>query len=160
LIPDTDARVPEHTAPAANERIAEDLTRRILHFAHRLDDIDRRLQRLDREWDIERTLETNAGVAMLAGVVLGTVVDRRFYALAGLAAAFLLQHALEGWCPPLPMFRRMGVRTSGEIAQERYALKALRGDFDRVADGALTGTPIERALSVLQAVEADGMQRR
>jgi hypothetical protein len=44
-------------------------------------------------------------------------------------AGFLLQHALQGWCPPLPVLRRLGVRTADEINQERYALKALRGDF-------------------------------
>jgi hypothetical protein len=29
----------------------------------------------------------------------------------------------------MPVFRRLGVRTAREIARERYALKALRGDF-------------------------------
>jgi hypothetical protein len=43
--------------------------------------------------------------------------------------SFLLQHAVQGWCPPLPVFRRWGVRTQPEIDYERYALKALRGDF-------------------------------
>ncbi|WP_231602749.1 hypothetical protein [Neorhodopirellula pilleata] len=28
--------------------------------------------------------------------------------------------------------RRMGFRTSAEINEERYALKALRGDFERI----------------------------
>jgi hypothetical protein len=36
--------------------------------------------------------------------------------------------------PPLPVFRRLGVRRSSEIEQERYALKALRGDFRQAAD--------------------------
>jgi hypothetical protein len=48
--------------------------------------------------------------------------------------AFLLQHALQGWCPPVPFFRSRGVRTAREIDQERYALKALRGDFAKVSD--------------------------
>jgi len=41
-------------------------------------------------------------------------------------AAFLLQHAVQGWCPPLPVFRRLGVRTADEINDERVALKAVR----------------------------------
>ena len=41
----------------------------------------------------------------------------------------MLQHALQGWCPPLPLFRRLGFRTQEEIARERYALKGMRGDF-------------------------------
>ena len=44
-------------------------------------------------------------------------------------AAFLLQHALQGWCPPLPLLRRMGMRTSAEIHEEIIALRILRGDF-------------------------------
>ena len=48
---------------------------------------------------------------------------------------FLLQHAVQGWCPPLPIFRRGGVRTQAEIEQERYALKAIRGDFEQMREG-------------------------
>jgi hypothetical protein len=47
---------------------------------------------------------------------------------------FLLQHAVQGWCPPLALLRRLGVRTRREIDAEKYALKALRGDFDGGGD--------------------------
>ncbi len=47
-------------------------------------------------------------------------------------AAFLLQHALQGWCPPVDIFRRLGIRTTREINDERVALKVLRGDFDEI----------------------------
>ena len=36
-------------------------------------------------------------------------------------------------CPPVPLFRRIGIRTQSEIELERYALKALRGDFGPLA---------------------------
>jgi hypothetical protein len=49
---------------------------------------------------------------------------------------FFMQHALQGWCPPLPVFRRLGFRTQYEIEQERYALKAIRGDFGSPAEPA------------------------
>jgi hypothetical protein len=39
---------------------------------------------------------------------------------------------VQGWCPPLPVFRRLGIRTASEIDYERYALKSLRGDFDEL----------------------------
>lgn len=42
-------------------------------------------------------------------------------------------HALQGWCPPLPVFRCYGFRTAAEIDYERYALKAIRGDFEGIA---------------------------
>jgi hypothetical protein len=47
-----------------------------------------------------------------------------------------MQHALQGWCPPVPLLRRLGFRTSFEIEEERQALKALRGDFDAVSNSA------------------------
>ena len=53
-------------------------------------------------------------------------------ALPIVAGAFLFQHAIQGWCPPVPIFRRLGVRTRDEINREKYALKALRGDFDEI----------------------------
>jgi len=97
--------------------------------------IDRRLAELDREWDIERCLEANAAGVSLAGIALAAFVDRRLLVLPALVAGFLLQHALQGWCPPVPLFRHLGFRTQSEIDEERYALKALRGDFRGVAAG-------------------------
>lgn len=134
MIPSTTMRVPEHTAGHVNEairrRIEEDVAR---YAAAGPEAIDRRLEELDREWDIERTLEANAATVALIGLGLGTFVDRRFYLLPAAVAGFLLQHAVQGWCPPLPVFRRLGFRTASEIDEERYALKALRGDFRDVA---------------------------
>ncbi|WKB51281.1 YgaP family membrane protein [Eleftheria terrae] len=95
--------------------------------------IERRLVELDEEWDIERWLETAAASVSLAGAALGATVDRKWFLVPAVVAGFLLQHALQGWCPPLPLLRRLGVRTADEIHQERYALKALRGDFAGVA---------------------------
>ena len=136
MIPSTVARVPEHTADSANEAIRrrthEDIARTA---AGGPEAIDRRLEELDREWDIERTLEANAATVALVGLGLGTFVDRRFYLLPAAVSGFLLQHAVQGWCPPMPVFRRLGVRTATEIEEERYALKALRGDFRGVSDG-------------------------
>ena len=133
VLPDTVDRVPRQTTPDVNRRIrrrTEDSIAAALRGGSA--GIDERLRALDREWDIERTLETNAAVASLVGLGLGRLVHRGFYALPTVVAAFLLQHALQGWCPPLPIFRRLGVRTAREIGEERYALKVLRGDFRSV----------------------------
>ena len=91
--------------------------------------IDERIRELEREWDVERTLEANGAIVALAGLVLGVTVDRRYLAIPAAVGAFMLQHALQGWCPPLPLLRRMGVRTAAEIHQEIIALRILRGDF-------------------------------
>ena len=55
-------------------------------------------------------------------------------ALSAAVMAFLLQHALQGWCPPVSFFRSRGVRAANEIDQEKYALKALHGVFDKICD--------------------------
>jgi hypothetical protein len=130
MLPASTRRVPQHTADHVNEQIRRDTERRIARCAaagHAA--IDQRLAELDHEWDIERMLEANAATVSLLGLTLGATVDRRWFLLPTAVAAFLLQHALQGWCPPLPVFRRMGIRTCSEIDAERYALKALRGDF-------------------------------
>jgi len=55
--------------------------------------------------------------------------------LPAAVTAFLFQHAIQGWCPPVPILRRLGFRTSDEINKERYALKAVRGDFAAASQG-------------------------
>jgi hypothetical protein len=84
--------------------------------------IKARIDELDREWDIERALELNASLVALGGVILGATVDKKWLLLPAVVTAFLVQHAIQGWCPPIPLFRKMGVRTQKEIQSERHAL--------------------------------------
>jgi hypothetical protein len=102
--------------------------------------IERRLAELDLEWDVERYLETMAPTFTLLGLSLGLTRNRAWFILPLVVQTFFLQHALQGWCPPIPVLRRMGVRTYGEIEAERYALKALRGDFRNVVSGLANDT--------------------
>ena len=132
MLPTTTERVPQATDEELNERIRKETEASIARHAGSRADIERRLAELDREWDIERTLEANAASVSLIGIALAITVSRRFLLLPAAVAGFLLQHALQGWCPPLPLFRRLGVRTQAEIEQERHALKALRGDYAEV----------------------------
>ncbi|WP_337177179.1 hypothetical protein [Paludisphaera sp.] len=148
MIPSTIERVPLHTAEQVNRRIRDRAERSVVrHVARGPGAIEQRLRELDREWDIERALEAAAGTVSLTGLGLGATVDRRFYLLPGAVAGFLLLHAIQGWCPPLPVLRRLGFRTAEEIAAERYALKAMRGDFrDVSADNGATPTAVKQAL--------------
>ena len=134
MFPSTADRVAQNTGDVANQKIASDIRDSIQWHAQHPEEISARLRELDSEWDIERTLEANASTLAFTGVVLGATVDRRWLALPALVTAFLFQHAVQGWCPPLPILRRMGFRTAREIDLERTALKALRGDFARVED--------------------------
>jgi hypothetical protein len=130
MIPTTVDRVPLNTSEGVNDQIRRETEQNVARFGMAGDEaITVRLQQLNKEWDIERTLEANAATAALIGLGLGTFVNRRFYAIPTLIAGFLLQHAIQGWCPPVPIFRRLGFRTQPEIERERFALKALRGDF-------------------------------
>lgn len=124
-------RVRAHSAEPANRRLDQDTQQCLELFAARsTDEIGRHIAAVEREWDVERYLQTNASIVSLGGLLLGATVDRRFLALPAIVFGFFLQHAVQGWCPPLPVFRGMGVRTRREINREKYALKALRGDFD------------------------------
>src|SRR5690348_5614528 len=127
MFPNTVDRVPNQTSEAVNDRIRHHTEENIARLKQAGPGaIARRIEELDAEWDIERTLEANAAAVSLIGVTLGATIDRRWFALPAVVGAFLLQHAVQGWCPPLPVFRRLGFRTASEIDYERYALKALR----------------------------------
>lgn len=81
---------------------------------------------------IERTLEANAAAVSIGAVLLGLTVNRKWLLLPGLVGGFLLQHAVQGWCPPLPFFRRRGVRTQAELSANgmpwnRYARRRKAG---------------------------------
>lgn len=132
MFPKTVERVERNTADHVNERIEQETLAHIHEYrsAHP-SRIHQRLRELDSEWDIERCLETAAPTFSLIGLALGVTKDRRFLIIPAVVQAFFLQHALQGWCPPLPVLRRLGFRTTKEIDRERNALKALRGDYAR-----------------------------
>ncbi|MFC0134106.1 hypothetical protein CR105_11090 [Massilia eurypsychrophila] len=122
-------RVRRSTPQHINERIDREAETSVATFSRqRPHAIERRIAQLDKEWDVERVLEVNASTLALTGLVLGTTVNRRWLLLPAVVLPFLLQHGLQGWCPPLPILRRLGVRTRGEIDREKYALlRALSG---------------------------------
>ncbi len=132
VLPTTAARVSQSTSSEVNAEIRKATEKNIARYATAGPAaITRRLAELDAEWDVERTLETNASTLTLIGLMLAaTSKNPKWLALPFAVQAFLLQHALQGWCPPLPILRRLGFRTAEEINRERYALKALRGDFE------------------------------
>lgn len=97
----------------------------------------RHIEQLARERDMERYLQTNASLLTLAGIVLGATKSRKWLVIPAIVLPFLLQHAVQGWCPPVPIFRKLGIRTRKEINREKYAIKALRGDFTPLSDSAI-----------------------
>lgn len=149
-------RVTKNTADKINDQIRRQTDASVAACAcagH--DAIERRLAELDQEWDIERCVETMAPVMTLAGLGLGLAVSRKWLLLSITVQGFFLQHALQGWCPPIPVLRSLGIRTMDEINQERYALKALRGDFRSVgepeADADTSGRHIGQVLRAVRS---------
>jgi hypothetical protein len=150
----TRERVPAHTDDAINRRIARGIERSAHYHAQHPDAIPARLRELDAEWDIERAIEANASALAFAGTAMGLASGRRrWFLLPALVSGFLFQHAIQGWCPPVPVLRRLGFRTVHEIEQERQALKALRGDFDSV------GTSSDKAEAAIAATRAGDSPR-
>jgi hypothetical protein len=119
----TDPRVIEQIDAATRARVAAAPT-----WSRRA--LDDRIADLEREWDVERVLEVNAATLVLVGSIVAIRRHRAWAALPAAVGGFLLQHAVQGWCPPLAIIRRLPVRTRREIEAERWALKAVRGDLD------------------------------
>ncbi len=147
-LPSTSERVPMHTAEWKNQRIHQDMEMRIWYYAQNPEKIEMRLRELDEEWDMERTLETNAASLALTGTVLG-LFSRKYLLIPTVVTGFLLQHALQGWCLPVPLFRRLGIRTQEEIEAERHALMVLRGDYRAAGE---SGQSMDRVDQALQSV--------
>ncbi|ALK10025.1 YgaP family membrane protein [Blastochloris viridis] len=148
-LPATSDRVPLHTSVSANRAIARRIEWSVRYHAAHPERIGQRLAKLDREWDIERVLEANAAVLTVTGVALGVTRRTGWLVLPLMVGGFLFQHAVQGWCPPLPVLRRLGFRTVAEIDTERYALKAVRGDFGPIGPGVYDADT--RAAHALQA---------
>ncbi|MDZ7615445.1 MAG: hypothetical protein U1E05_00485 [Patescibacteria group bacterium] len=152
MFPTTPNRVPSHTDEQINQRIQDQIRRNVAHYGGcSAELIDFRLEQLDEEWDVERALEFNAAALATGSIVLGLSGKKRWFFLAAVVTAFLAQHALQGWCPPLPLLRRLGMRTAYEIDRERYALKALRGDFQGLKlDGKAIEAQVDAAMTAVR----------
>jgi hypothetical protein len=124
MIAETADRVSRHTAPVVNARIAAATAARVRALGAHPERVPERLAALDAEWDVERTLELNSAALSLLGLALA-LRDRRWLLLTAAVQTFFLQHALQGWCPPVPILRRLGVRTAREIDEERCALREI-----------------------------------
>lgn len=133
-LPASTRRVEENTAEEVKESFRRQMEADVARYEGADDaTISARITELEREWDIERVLEANAAAVALLSIVLGFAVNRKWFGFTGVVVTFLLQHAVQGWCPPLVPWRRAGVRTPAEIHDEITALRILRGDFNPAA---------------------------
>lgn len=134
-LPPTTRRVAFRTDPEINDRIKNQTIWSVnAHRDSNESKLNDRIKKLDFEWDTERFLETNASLIVLISSILGLKHKKCWFFLTGTVGLFMFQHALHGWCPPLPVIRKMGVRTAEEINKEKMALKIIRGDLTKVVE--------------------------
>jgi hypothetical protein len=121
-------RVREHSSAAVNQRIDRAARGAIVELVSP-DAIRARLAELDREWHLDRAL---MGVFSVLGTLTAQAAMRSlarrgrrgFWGLLFFTQmGFLAHHAVRGWCPPVVVLRRLGIRTSQEIGAERAALE-------------------------------------
>jgi len=147
-------RVAQSTAEKLNQKIERSIRKNIFYYAHNPEQIEPRIQELKKEWDIERALEMNASLLALAGLLFGVFSRKQWILLLPLVVlSFLVQHAIQGWCPPVEIFRRLQIRTKEEIMREYVGLLAIKGDLDKISESK-EKPPKERADSVLHALAA------
>ncbi|MEJ7930820.1 hypothetical protein WG922_12640 [Ramlibacter sp. AN1015] len=138
-------RARRHTARSVLRRIDDDTVGHLMEVAQKPETASRRLEALDREWDMDRTIEAEAAAMGLMGLALGAFVRPAFLAMPATVGAAVFLFGTRGIYPLLPIFRRLGVRTALEIERERYAVKALRGDFDSMAQEQQPGSAADRS---------------
>jgi hypothetical protein len=127
-------KVRANTPPEINQAIDIEIAAMVRFYANKTDyEIDKRIEELDKEWDIGRIIEIRASTVSLIGIILGLKRSKTWLILPTIASACLIQYAVQGWCPPVYILRRFGFRTRQEIDLEKYVLKALRGDFDAIS---------------------------
>jgi hypothetical protein len=117
-------RVRNRTADKVNQKIDKCTEKNIERYSNQGRDVVRnRIEKLNEELDVEQALQLTSAANVLVGIGLGLTVNKKWLLLSAISSAFLIQHSLQGWCPPLPVFRRLGVRTRLEINEEIEALK-------------------------------------
>jgi hypothetical protein len=88
-----------------------------------------RLNEIENEWSAGRMTKVTLGVVILIGLALAATVSVWWLILPSVGALFLLQYLLTRTSWLGAAFHELGLRTGTQIAQEKFALKALRGDF-------------------------------
>jgi hypothetical protein len=131
MLASSSGRVPTNTPFDANQKIRARFHQCVSYYRNFPEEIPERLKQLDREWDVERALAALSATFSLLGLAITARTGRRKYlAIPAVVQGFYMQHTLQGWCPPLPMLRRLLFRTAMEIEREKSALKEILRDRD------------------------------
>ncbi|RKG81360.1 hypothetical protein [Corallococcus terminator] len=143
-----------HAPSTVNRRIDAHVESCVRCMAERADraEMSQYLDKLEREWEMHRAVAVGGSALALAGLLLGGRRGRQGWrVLSGVTLALLLQQGLTGFGPLSALVRTLGVRTRREIDLEKFAIKALRGDFERIPND---GGPLARANAALVAAQS------
>jgi len=128
--PPANDEIRERTSERANRKIDLETRGALDEALATPEGIRARLAELDREWNVDRALMLNFAITAGIASVLAMRNMKRTGRLGGWGKLFFTQitflayHAAKRWCPPMPVFRRLGYRSDREIAEERSALEA------------------------------------
>lgn len=103
-------------------------------YYHDQENLNQRLMELDQEVDLETYMQTETTSLVIAGIILSITVNKKWLILPLATSILSLANIVRGRNNPLTIFRKLGFRTRAEIEKERYALKAIRGDFKYLLD--------------------------
>jgi len=137
-----------------DEKTLEEIEDRVKCYALRTpQDIEKRLAELDHEWDIERILDLKISSFALLGTILGLSKNKKWLLLSGISLPFLFLNSASNRNPFHSLFSSFGFRTKKEIELERYALKALRGDFNNLNDTTGELDQLDLAVRVIDSIK-------
>lgn len=139
---------------AAKSHINWEIDRQLEHMIHVYSmqppgSLSKRIDELDHEWSIERILT----ITLVCFIFLGTglaLLSPWFLLLTVAAGALMLWLALSKWTPSIPTLRSLGKRSCREIESEKFAMKALRGDFDGIESHADRVDLAERVIAAVR----------
>lgn len=102
----------------------------INHYYHNKNHITNRLKQLEVETSVEQIFELHDAANVTAGVLLSLLTRKKKWLVLPLLVSVVQSvQALYGVRLGTSLLHKYGYRTKAEIEKERYALKALRGDF-------------------------------
>ena len=113
-----------------------------------------RIRALEGEWDAEKFAMVSLSGLGLLGLLMGLFGSRLWRVLTWVSLPLLLLAGLEKWRPSKGIISTLGLRSRKENLSEKYALKALRGDFQKVESGAEAERPAKNSGRALDPVNA------
>ena len=142
-----------HAPSTVNRRIDAHVEECVRCMAERADraEMSQYLQKLEHEWEMHRAVAVGGSALALLGLLVGRKGGHGWHVVSGVTLALLLQQGITGFGPLSALVRAWGVRTRREIDLEKFAIKALRGDFERIPND---GGPLARANAALVAAQS------